>query len=902
MMDETRSNTPSLTCATVTVGVLLSLTACGGSGGGADGAPLNREGAPTAAEPLDTRIDATPPATSNTTTAVFEFSAANGTATAFQYSLDDAPFQDTPSPLELTGLAEGEHRIAIRAVDGNGTADSTPAVYTWTVDTLPPTPTLFKAPAVHSNDSQAQFDIGADEPVEVWAALDNDPLQAVSIPFTVSGLTEGPHELRYQVIDTAGNASAVERYTWTTDLTAPQLTIHFPSLRVITTTETLSIRGIAGDELSGIESVTINDTTATTDDDFHHWNAPISLTPGDNILSITAVDGAGNTTTAPALTVVRTTVLLDQPDRLVLDEAGNRLLVVTAPDIVAVDLNSGARSFIASTFEGRGIDLVSPTGIALDPLNQRLIVADRGLRAVVEIALNDGQRQELSGPNRGSGPPLDNLRDIDVIGSTAYTLDANLGTAVRIDLDTGARTVLNPPAQPAGQPQLLIAQDLAYTPADGNPALVMVDLLDPTQLFSQRLSDNVRSTLTPATGVALIEEARRLTTNPATGQIIISDTAVNGLLAADAVSGNQQLLSDNTRGEGIPLIEPRGIAVTSDGQKAYVSDFLRETVVEVNLNTGDRRSVTDDFQGSGPALDSVQDMAFADDRLYALLNDPFRIFVIDTTSGDRLSMATNESGSGPVIHLARQLALRNEANGAAAYVLARYESPAGAPPRDGIVRVALDTGQRQVVVADLSALGTGFEPPGGSAMVAAGDRLLFFVPFAEVDPTTGTETTLDVLVAAVLPSGELQIVSGPERGQEPSPSRNSVVGVAVDPTRQILFAADTFSDSLLAIDLEQGRRAIVSTAIAAPIELEFSPDTNELLVSHQLGQAISAVDIDTGDAHLLTADTRGSGPLLNGPGITAYAPRTDTLYLYEQEGTMLIAVDPASGDRVIFSR
>jgi hypothetical protein len=98
------------------------------------------------------RIDATPPTfsvplgstpspLSNATTAAFVFSASDaGSGVAgFQCSLDGSGFADcSPGAASYGGLADGGHTFSVRATDRAGNVDSTPATYTWTVDTTPP--------------------------------------------------------------------------------------------------------------------------------------------------------------------------------------------------------------------------------------------------------------------------------------------------------------------------------------------------------------------------------------------------------------------------------------------------------------------------------------------------------------------------------------------------------------------------------------------------------------------------------------------------------------------------------------------------------------------------------------------------------------------------------------------
>ncbi len=84
-----------------------------------------------------TTIDSTPADPTSATGASFAFSS-NETAT-FECRVDGAAsFTTCTSPETFSGLADGSHTFRVRAVDGAGNVDPTPAVFTWTVDTSAP--------------------------------------------------------------------------------------------------------------------------------------------------------------------------------------------------------------------------------------------------------------------------------------------------------------------------------------------------------------------------------------------------------------------------------------------------------------------------------------------------------------------------------------------------------------------------------------------------------------------------------------------------------------------------------------------------------------------------------------------------------------------------------------------
>jgi predicted outer membrane repeat protein len=91
--------------------------------------------------PPDTSISAQPPAITNGTSASFSFAGTDtGVGVAgFQCRLDGGTFTNCSSPVNFSGLSDASHTFDVRAIDGAGNTDASPATVTWVVDTIPPT-------------------------------------------------------------------------------------------------------------------------------------------------------------------------------------------------------------------------------------------------------------------------------------------------------------------------------------------------------------------------------------------------------------------------------------------------------------------------------------------------------------------------------------------------------------------------------------------------------------------------------------------------------------------------------------------------------------------------------------------------------------------------------------------
>lgn len=81
-------------------------------------------------EPPNTSIDSGPKKKTKSKRAKLTFSSATAGAT-FQCSLDGKPFSGCSSPLSLKRIKKGKHELEVRAVDGSGLRDPSPASYRW---------------------------------------------------------------------------------------------------------------------------------------------------------------------------------------------------------------------------------------------------------------------------------------------------------------------------------------------------------------------------------------------------------------------------------------------------------------------------------------------------------------------------------------------------------------------------------------------------------------------------------------------------------------------------------------------------------------------------------------------------------------------------------------------------
>jgi hypothetical protein len=155
----------------------------------------------------------------------FAFSTDDPGAT-LECKLDFGPFTACASPLTLGPLGDGAHTFSVRARDGAGNFDVTPAAREFSIDTQSPVVSIMSGPprGSKSNDATPTFDFDANESVTFECQVDDEPLLACGSPFTTQALPDGPHEFSVTGRDQSGHTGSDNR-EFTIDTIAPDTSI-----------------------------------------------------------------------------------------------------------------------------------------------------------------------------------------------------------------------------------------------------------------------------------------------------------------------------------------------------------------------------------------------------------------------------------------------------------------------------------------------------------------------------------------------------------------------------------------------------------------------------------------------------------------------------------------------------
>jgi hypothetical protein len=259
--------------------------------------------------PPDTTITTNPANASASTNAGFSFTGSDNvtasSALTFQCQIDGAGYTACTSPRTYTGLADGSHTFQVRAVDGTGNTDPTPASYTWTIDTTAPDTTITANPNNPSTSTSASFSFSGNDGSGTGVAslqckLDTGNYATCATPVSYTGLSEGSHTFSVRAIDAAGNVDPTPAsYTWVIDITAPDTTITAnPASLTTSTNASFTFSGSDGNG-TGVASFECQLDGAG----YAACTTPqtlTSLSEGSHTFSVRAIDEAGNVDPTPA--------------------------------------------------------------------------------------------------------------------------------------------------------------------------------------------------------------------------------------------------------------------------------------------------------------------------------------------------------------------------------------------------------------------------------------------------------------------------------------------------------------------------------------------------------------------------------------------------------------------------
>jgi len=191
--------------------------------GNTDSTPATRTWTIDTAAP-QTMLSASPADVTADRTAAFRYAGdtLGGTAIAgYECRLDGAAFAACPNGgRDYAGLAAGNHRFEVRAIDAAGNADGTPMARTWTIDLTAPVTTISGTPNAVTGDTTATFafsaaDTGGSTVAGYECRVDAGAFAPCTSGARYTGLALGTHTFQVRATDKVGNVeAAAASYSW----------------------------------------------------------------------------------------------------------------------------------------------------------------------------------------------------------------------------------------------------------------------------------------------------------------------------------------------------------------------------------------------------------------------------------------------------------------------------------------------------------------------------------------------------------------------------------------------------------------------------------------------------------------------------------------------------------------
>ncbi len=336
--------------------------------------------------------------------------------------------------------------------------------------------------------------------------------------------------------------------------------------------------------------------------------------------------------------------------------------------------------------------------------------------------------------------------------------------------------------------------------------------------------------------------------NPVSVSTLGADGAANNQAAAATIKKTGALFTN-----GAALVRK------ADGNLlVYDND---SGLVEVALPSGTRTVISNGTVGSGPDLPAVNDIALdAAGRIWAVTTN--KLFSIDLATGVRAEL----QGSGDSFQIGDALGLDLLQNRA---IIAKSSGD--------IIEMNLTTGVRSVLVAENDPVvwAGGLCLEGDNAFIAWDDVI------EQANLVTGVRNIL---------SSTSSVGSGP--------SLNNAEAILCLPSVQRFLVA--VNNAVLGVDGATGDRITISgngtgagPEFTGAVALVTSGNDAYLLTRNQ---GLFHIDLTTGDRSRVGDLSVGTGPLPSSGDVTV-DPATGTVYLLEDGGGPITALDPATGVR-----
>ncbi len=401
---------------------------------------------------------------------------------------------------------------------------------------------------------------------------------------------------------------------------------------------------------------------------------------------------------------------MSQPAAVVYDPTEDDYIVVdesaTNPSVLLVSTIDGSRKLLSDLADpGAGPTVASPGPIAIDDAKRELYLFAQNSGAIVRIDLNSGTRTIAlaADPNLGPLPALAGALSLEPNSGHLFVPEGRRW--IEYDLAAQRRTSFADAIVGSGTP-------LFFDPFDPDPALFTTPDRSRRRLLLHAanrgidaldLATGVRAPLVDGSSSAI--EFGDVEVGADLDQLLVIDEALPGIQRLDAKTLAATLVSDDTRGSGpnfgVGTSAPTQLAVDAAGGRCFVMDTSNRRLLAVDLATGNRGVLAEVGDGKPTFITFLFGIAYDSltARLLAIDNNQPGVVVIDPDTGARTLFANVPNASMPDVP--KGLCCIDEASHA---LLVAQRDFGGT---QSLIRVDLDDATRSTISSSILDIGTG---------------------------------------------------------------------------------------------------------------------------------------------------------------------------------------------------
>lgn len=360
----------------------------------------------------------------------------------------------------------------------------------------------------------------------------------------------------------------------------------------------------------------------------------VSSSINANLIGVDLTTGARTVISSDS--VPNATNSLSGSHALALDASGGRVFcalrvnrVTRQNQVVSIDLATGARTPITDQTVDAGHYFGLMDGLAWDPTNNRIFTILDFTGEILAVNAATGFRTEVAPIHTPPAPnapfaPVGIERDPDT--GTLYVTDYELDALIRIDPNTGVRTLVSGPGVPNDDAPIDSPSDVALDKLR-NRALVISQGRD--EIIAVDLTTGQRTLFAGPSGRNPISSPYSIVVDAARNRALVGDPAFQGITAWDLDTGVGTIFSDPTTPDMVdPMNDPAALVLDLPRNRLLVGDSF-DDVFAVDLTTGARTLLAADVVGEPFARMVFDELT---NTLYVADTDFYGVIAVDLTT------------------------------------------------------------------------------------------------------------------------------------------------------------------------------------------------------------------------------------------------------------------------------